>query len=182
MMQQLDQPDLDKLRYPIGRFDVKATVGPDAYGALIDRIAACPARMRDAVADLDDAQLDTPYREGGWTVRRLVHHVADSHVNAYVRFKLGVTEDSPRIKTYDQERWAGLADSRLPIDVSLDLLESIHTRWVALLRDMRPDDFDRKLEHPEMGTIPLEMMLRLYAWHSEHHVTHVTALRARKNW
>ena len=170
------------LRYPVGRFDRAATVPFSEKDALVATIAALPERLRQAVSDLDDAQLDTPYREGGWTVRQLVHHVPDSHVNAYVRFKLALTEERPAIKTYKEALWAELADSRLPIAPSLALLDAVHTRWVALLRDMDEAQYARTLEHPEWGALDLWGMLRLYEWHSRHHYAHVTALRERMGW
>jgi uncharacterized damage-inducible protein DinB len=170
-------------RYPIGRFDRHGTTGPDEFPRLIDEIAAVPANLRAAIAGLDERQLDTPYRDGGWTVRQVVHHVPDSHMNAYIRFKLSLTEDGPTIKTYDESAWAELADTRAtPVAVSLQLLEALHDRWVRLLRAMSADDFRRTMHHPEMGVIDLAVMLRLYAWHGRHHVAHVTGLRERMGW
>ena len=143
-------------------------------------MSGAPARGRRGT---DDAQLETPYRPDGWTVRQVVHHVPDSHINAYIRFRLGLTEDAPRIKTYAEARWAELPDARdLPVDVSLDLLDALHGRWVALLRAMRIEDFERRLDHPEIGIVTLETMLRLYAWHSLHHVAHIARLRERMGW
>jgi uncharacterized damage-inducible protein DinB len=170
-------------RYPVGRFDRHGTTGPDAFPHLIDEIAAVPANLRAAIAGLDERQLDTPYRDGGWTVRQVVHHVPDSHMNAYIRFKLALTEDGPTIKTYDESAWADLADTRAtPVTVSLQLLEALHDRWVRLLRAMSADDFRRTMHHPEMGVVDLTVMLRLYAWHGRHHVAHVTALRETMGW
>lgn len=171
------------LRYPIGPFVTPAALTPSERAAAIERIAAAPAALRRALAGLGPAQLDTPYRDGGWTVRQVVHHVPDSHLNAYIRFKLGLTEEQPTIKPYDQERWARLSDvAAVPVDVSLTLLEALHVRWVALLRGMSAADFARTFVHPEMGTLRLDQTLALYAWHGEHHTAHVTALRAREGW
>jgi hypothetical protein len=171
------------LAYPIGKF---AWSGP---GSAVDRarrieeIAAAPAALRKAVEGLADAQLDTPYRPGGWTVRQVAHHVPDSHVNAYVRFKLAVTEDTPTIKPYDEAAWATLADVRaVPVATSLALLEALHARWVALLKSLGEADWARTFRHPELGVVPLEKNLALYAWHGRHHVAHVTALRERMGW
>lgn len=150
---------------------------------MIDVIAAAPLRMREAVAGLDAAQLDTPYREGGWTVRQVVHHVPDSHMNAYVRVKLALTEDEPTIKPYEEAAWAQLPDSRItPVEVSLALLEALHTRWVDLLRAMDGADFKRSFRHPEHGAVTLDWLVGMYAWHSRHHVAHITSLRERMGW
>jgi uncharacterized damage-inducible protein DinB len=171
------------LRYPIGRAEMEKELTPEQRGELIDRIEETPVRLRDAVAGLSAEQLDTPYRPGGWTVRQLVHHVPDSHLNAYTRFKLALTEDEPAIKTYEEGRWAELPDSRsVPVEVSLALLESLHRRWVALLRALPAADFHKSLRHPEWGVINLDQLLGLYAWHGQHHVAHVTSLRERMGW
>jgi uncharacterized damage-inducible protein DinB len=174
---------IDDLRYPVGHFDRHAVLGPADFPGLIEQIAAAPAQLRAAVEGLDDGRLDTPYREGGWTVRQVVHHVPDSHMNAYVRFKLALTESNPAIKTYDESAWAELADTRTaPIAISLQLLDALHDRWVRVLRDLSADDFRRTLHHPEMGDVDLRLMLGLYAWHGRHHVAHVTTLRRRMGW
>lgn len=171
------------LRYPIGKFHRPEALSAEERRAAIDMIADAPARLRAAIAGLDAAQLDTPYRPGGWTVRQLVHHVPDSHMNAYVRFKLAATEDEPTIKTYEEARWAELADARsAPIEPSLALLENLHKRWVVFLRSLQAADWSRKFRHPELGAMTIEQNLALYAWHSRHHVAHVTALRERQNW
>lgn len=150
---------------------------------MIDQVAAVPLRMRDAVAGLTPAQIDTPYREGGWTVRQVVHHVPDSHLNAYIRFKLALTEERPTIKPYDEARWANLPDTHsTPVSTSLDLLESLHDRWVRLLRAMKENDFQRRLVHPESGEMSVDNLLALYAWHGRHHVAHITSLRGRRRW
>jgi uncharacterized damage-inducible protein DinB len=176
-------PDLEQLRFPVGRFDPKAGFTSYQRGEALDSIAGTPARMRAAVAGLNDEQLDTPYREGGWTVRQVVHHVPDSHMNAYVRFKLALTEETPMIKTYEEAAWAKLADSReTPIEVSLSLLDALHVRFDKVLRAMSDEDFQRKLQHPEWGDLELSTMVRLYEWHGRHHVAHITRLRDRNDW
>jgi hypothetical protein len=150
----------------------------------IEEIAALPGRMREAVAGLGDIQLDTPYRPGGWTVRQVVHHVPDSHVHAYIRLKLALTEDAPTIKPYDEKTWAMLADSRLPVEISLTLLDSIHARWVALCRDLKASDWARTFNHPEYpeGPRTIDWLVQVYAWHSNHHLAHITSLRKREGW
>ena len=173
---------MEELRYPVGRFDPKVQVPHAERPALIDNIAAVPDRMRAAVRGLTEAQLDTPYRDGGWTVRQVVHHVPDSHLNAYIRFKLALTEDAPTIKTYDEAAWAELSDARGPIDMSLALLEALHARWVLLLRAMSEADYERSFQHPEWGTPTLGTILRLYEWHGRHHVAHITHLCERMRW
>lgn len=171
-------------RYPIGRFAAISPATNAVRRAAIEDIAALPARMRAAVAGLSDAQLDTPYRDGGWTVRQVVHHVADSHVNAYVRVKLALTETSPLVKPYDENLWAVLPDSRMPVAPSLAILDGVHARWVALARSMDPGQFTRTITHPEYreGPLTLDFVLQQYAWHGRHHVAHVTALRTRNRW
>ena len=171
--------DLD-LRYPIGRYAPPAAYSDQWRRQCIDAIAAAPAAMRAAVAGADAALLDTPYRPGGWTVRQVVHHVPDSHLNAYVRLKLALTEDRPVIKPYDEEAWARLEDSRsTPIEVSLQLLDAVHDRWGRLLHAMAPADFERRYVHPDTGEHTLHHLVGLYAWHGAHHVAHITALRER---
>lgn len=171
-------------RYPIGKFTPPPdnALSPADRKACIEQIAAAPANFRRAVAGLNDTQLDTPYRDGGWTVRQLAHHVPDSHMNAYMRFKWGLTEDTPAIKTYEEKDWAKTPETRAPIAVSLDLLTALHGRWVMLLRGMSAADFARTIKHPEWGTPSLDTMLGLYAWHGRHHTAHVTALRERMHW
>lgn len=173
---------MDDLRYPIGPFTKPASLDAAARTAAIDTIARAPALFRQAVAGLTDAQLDTPYRPGGWTVRQVAHHVPDSHLNAYVRFKLAVTEDVPTIKPYEESLWAKLADSALPIDVSLRLLDALHERWVVLLRSLGNDQWVREFVHPESGRLRVDQLLALYAWHGAHHTGHVTSLRRRMGW
>ncbi len=171
------------LSYPIGRFDFHQTISPSQYPALIREIAAAPALYRDAVRGLDDSQLDTPYRPGGWTVRQTVHHVADSHMNSFIRLRLALTEPEPTISAYDEKAWAELYDSRTaPVEFSLQLIENLHARWVALLETLSPDDFARSFRHPERGLVRLDTNLALYVWHGRHHAAHITALRERNGW
>lgn len=170
------------LRYPIGRFERPSGVTPDQRTGWIDTIAAAPARYRSAVRGLSEAQLDTPYRPDGWTVRQVIHHVADSHMNSFIRFRLALTEDEPAIKPYDEAKWALLKDAAEPAEVSLQLLDSLHHRWVAMLRSLSPADFSRTLRHPEIGVIDLNFLCGLYAWHSLHHEAHITSLRDREGW
>jgi uncharacterized damage-inducible protein DinB len=171
------------LSYPIGKYEHKGSLLPAERENAIAQIAAAPKRLRDAVAGLSHQQFDTPYRPGGWTVRQVVHHVPDSHINSYVRFKLALTENEPTIRPYDEALWANLQDSRdTPVEVSLALLESLHHRWDVLLRALRPGDFARLLRHPEQGTMTLDDMAGYYAWHGRHHVAHITSLREREGW
>lgn len=171
------------LRFPIGKFARPAALTAEERTAAIARIAAHPAALRAAVQGLDDAQLNTPYRPDGWTVRQLVHHMADSHINAYARTRMALTEATPTIKPYDEEPWAELWDARsLPVEVSLGLVDGLHERWVALLRHLEPAAFARTMVHPANGPMTIDVQLALYAWHCEHHVAHVTALRSRNGW
>ncbi len=171
------------LRYPIGKFTFPEQATDAQCRQWIDEIAAAPAALRSAVAGLSPEQLDTPYRPGGWTVRQVVHHVPDSHLNSYVRFKLALTEEEPTIKPYDEARWAELPDTReTPVEVSLGLLDALHERWVTLLRSLSPADLERTFRHPEMGVVPLRKNVALYAWHGRHHIAHITSLRARMGW
>lgn len=170
-------------RYPTGRFSAKgAPLTPEERAERVARIAALPAESRAAVAGLSDEQLDTPYREGGWSPRQITHHLADSHLNAFIRFKLGLAEDGPTIKPYDQDAWAAMPDSSLPVEASLGILDGMHARWVRLLETMTPEDFGRTVAHPEMGDIDLDFLLDLYAWHGRHHTTQITSLRDRQAW
>jgi hypothetical protein len=171
------------LRYPIGRFHKPETLSAGERGVLIGQIADAPGRLRSAITTLDSVQLDTPYRPGGWTVRQLVHHVPDSHINAFVRFKLALTEHQPTIKPYQEARWAELADGKAQaIEPSLQLLENLHTRWVILLESIAPAGWERTFKHPELGAMRLDQNLALYGWHGRHHVAHITALRERNRW
>jgi hypothetical protein len=173
---------MSDLQYPIGKYLPPATFTETARRAAIAGLAVAPAALRAAVDGLDDAQLDTPYRPGGWTVRQVVHHVADSHVNAYVRVKLGLTEAEPTIKPYAEERWAALPDSTEPIAVSLELLDALHRRWVSLLERIGPEDFARTVRHPELGVLRVDQLIGSYDWHGRHHTAHVVGLRRRMGW
>jgi uncharacterized damage-inducible protein DinB len=171
------------LRHPIGRFSFQAPATAEQRQKWIAEIADAPAQLRAAIAGLKDEQLDTPYRDGGWTVRQVIHHVPESHMNAYIRFKLALTEAEPAVKAYDEAAWAETADVReTPIEVSLALLENLHKRWVVLLKSMSEADFAKQFQHPDLGLVPLEKNLALYAWHGKHHVAHITSLRERKQW
>ena len=171
------------LSYPIGNFDWTQTVTPERRIQFIGDIAAAPAKFREAVHGLNDAQLDTPYRPDGWTVRQVIHHVADSHMNSYIRFRLALTEEQPAVNGYNEKEWAKLHDSQtLPVEVSLQLLDGLHGRWVDLLRSMSAADFERGFRHSEHGLIRLDMNLALYGWHSRHHAAHITGLRERMGW
>ncbi len=174
---------MDDLRYPIGKFQFPESAAPQELSGFIDQIAEAPARLHAVVAGLTDEQLDTPYRPGGWTVRQVVHHVPDSHINSYVRFRLALTEDDPVIKPYEEGRWAELSDARgMPVEPSLALLDSLHARWVPLLRSLSAADWKRSFRHPELGAVRLEQNAALYAWHGRHHVAHITRLRERMGW
>ncbi len=171
------------LRYPIGRFTPPAASLPGIRAAQIETLRQLSERLRAVTAGLSDAQLDTPYREGGWTVRQVVHHLADSHANAYIRYKLALTEDWPTVKPYKEAAWAELADSRkLPIDVSMAIITGMHVRWVALLESLSEDDFNKGYNHPEHGRQNLFTVLAMYAWHARHHTAHIAGLRARQGW
>lgn len=170
-------------RYPIGPFERRDVLTPEERRAMIEDIAATPSRLRDAISGLTAAQLDTPYREGGWTLRQVVHHVPDSHINAYVRLKLALTEDEPTIKPYDEMRWAELVDSRdTAIETSLTLLDALHARWTTLLRSLTEADFRRRFHHPDHGAVTIDWLVAMYSWHGRHHVAHITALRQRSGW
>jgi uncharacterized damage-inducible protein DinB len=168
-------------RYPVGRW-AQPDDRPETAARLVGEIAVLPVQLAAAVAGLTDAQLDTPYRDGGWTVRQVVHHVADSHMNAYVRIKLALTADAPAIAAYDEAAWAELPDSRLPIEPSLALVDALHERWTAVLKPLGPAELARPYRHPEMGDVPVRTALAIYAWHGRHHTAHVTELRKRMGW
>lgn len=171
------------IRYPVGKFEPKPEITHEERQALIDQIAEAPAKLREAVRGLSDQQLDIPYRPGGWTIRQQVHHLPDSHMNAYTRFKLGLTEQHPTIKPYEEQLWAELIDGKSsPIEPSLTLLESLHKRWVIFLRSMTDSDFARTIHHPVSGVMRLDRVLQLYAWHGRHHVAHITSMRERMGW
>jgi hypothetical protein len=170
------------LRYPIGKYEVENQITKAMIDGWIEEIANTPTNLKATVADLRDDQIDTPYRPDGWTIRQVVHHLADSHINSYVRLKLTLTEDAPTIKPYQEEEWAKLPDSHLPIEVSLALLEAVHERWVCLLRSLQPSDLERTFIHPESGEQTIAFYIGLYAWHGRHHIAHITSLRDRLNW
>ena len=174
---------MSDLSFPIGKFQFDGPLTEDQRQKMIGEIAETPSKLRAAVNGLSAAQFDTPYRPGGWTVREVTHHVPDSHMNAYIRFKLALTENEPMIRPYEQQLWAELEDTKTtPIEVSLALLDSLHDRWVRLLRSIQPEQWKRTFRHPELGVLTVERNLGLYAWHGKHHVAHVTELRRRNNW
>ena len=172
----------DDLRYPIGKFDADRKVTAELRREFVQTIRDLPSKIAAAVKGLSEEQLDTEYRPGGWTVRQTIHHVADSHLNSFCRFKLALTEDKPTIRPYYEDRWAELADSKLPVEVSLQILDAVHRRWVVLLEAFSEDEFQKELIHPDSGTWTLEKFLDLYDWHSKHHTAHITKLRERNNW
>jgi hypothetical protein len=173
----------DELRYPIGRFMPVIPATSEVRAAAIRDLAELPARLRAAVNGLSDARLDTPYRPDGWTVRQVTHHLADSHMNGFIRVKLALTEDAPTIKPYDENAFAALPDMRLPVEHSLAVLDGLHARWVALYRTMTGEQYGRSFYHPELEeTVTIEAHVQLYAWHSRHHVAHITELRRREGW
>jgi uncharacterized damage-inducible protein DinB len=170
-------------RYPVGKFSWPEKVAEQDQRTYIQQVEDAPAKLRAAVKGLTDKQLDTPYREGGWTVRQVVHHLPDSHMNSYIRFKLALTENEPAVKPYNEKLWANLPDAAtMPVEPSLALFESLHARFVTMLKAMRAEDFGRKVNHPELGKVTLQNYLALYAWHGRHHVGHITELRKAKGW
>jgi uncharacterized damage-inducible protein DinB len=169
-------------RYPIGKFEKPETITAEDRRYAISALSELPEQLRNAVDGLDSSQLNTPYREGGWTVRQLVHHIADSHMNAFIRTRLALTEDWPTIKPYDENAWATLHDSTAPVEWSLELIESLHARWVMLLQSLSEEQWIRGYRHPESGETPLDVVALIYAWHSRHHVAHITHLRAAEGW
>ena len=175
--------DKSDLRFPVGKFHFPDSISTEERRAFVQQIAETPARLRSAVAGLDDSQLETPFRPGGWTVRQVIHHVPDSHLNSYVRFRLALTEEEPTIKPYREDQWAELPDARTePVGVSLGLLEGLHSRWVVLLRSLTDEQWKRTFRHPELGVLTLEKNAALYAWHGRHHEAHITNLRHRMGW
>jgi hypothetical protein len=177
-MESMEDP-----RYPIGKFQALTSVNDSQRRELIQQIAEAPARLRATVQGMSDHQLDTPYREGGWTVRQVAHHLTDSHMNAYIRIKLALTENEPTIKPYEEKLWAELVDARtMPVEPSLQILESLHKRWVLLLRSLAPSDFSRTFRHPQSGVRDVDWILQLYAWHGRHHVAHITSLKEKMKW
>src|SRR5712671_46218 len=170
-------------RYPIGKFSFDGMLTPQQKTQHLNDIEQTPARLRSAVRGLSDEQLNTPYRDGGWTVRQLTHHVPDSHMNAYIRLRLALTEQEPTIKPYEEARWAELEDAKsAPVEVSLTLLDSLHERWVRLLRSLKQEDYERTFRHPEHGVRTVDWLLFLYAWHGRHHTAHIAELRKAKGW
>lgn len=174
---------MQDLRYPIGEY-ITQPFSEKLFGEWLVDIKNLPQHLENAVQNLDEVQLNTPYRDGGWTVKQLVHHVADSHMNAYIRFKLGLTEDNPVIKPYKEKLWAEMADTEnLPINISLTLLHALHARWYEVLKNMSREDMDRTVFHPEnKKEMTLWYLLGMYSWHSRHHVAHITSLREREKW
>lgn len=180
---------LTDLKYPIGKVadqkfsDIKEYDAKVKEALLLD-IQMCPSLLENAISNLDEHQLSVPYRDGGWTSKQVIHHVADSHMNAYMRFKLGLTEDNPTIKPYDEAAWAELSDTKnLPVNISLTLLHALHTRWIELIKNMNEDDWQRTVFHPEQKrNISLWELLKIYAWHGKHHTAHITGLRERSGW
>ena len=170
------------LRFPIGEFILPGDLGSVDRQRAVDTIAEAPAALRSAVAGLDEGQLDTPYRPDGWTVRQVVHHLPDSHLNSYLRLKLALTEDVPTVRTYEEARWAQLADYASPISMSLDLLDALHVRWVILFRQLDDHQWARRLRHPDLGEMRVDQLAALYDWHGRHHIAHVTSLRQRSGW
>lgn len=183
-MTDASSASLENLRFPIGRFSFPDSPVPPAHRIeLIDSIAATPANVRTAVEGLSAAQIDTPYRDDGWTVRQVVHHLVDSHANSYCRFKLTMTEEHPTIRTYDEAAWGELQDARTAdVDLSLAILDGLHARWTAWLRTLTDADWARTLYHPEVGDLALDQLLAMYGWHGPHHVAHITGLRDRMGW
>ncbi len=175
-------PLLAELQYPIGRFNWSGVNTPTDRERMITVLEQIPGRFMDAVAGLTEAQLETPYREGGWTLRQVVHHVPDSHMQAYSRMKLALTEDTPVIKPYAENRWAELADRSASVEVSLALLKALHARWTLLFRALKAEDWAISFRHPKMGPVSLDKLLAMYAWHSEHHLAHITMTRQAKGW
>lgn len=173
----------EELRYPVGRFRQVEAVSPEDRTSWVADLEGLPAALRAAVADMDGTRLDTPYREGGWTVRQVVHHIADSHVNGYIRFSLALAEDGRVAGLYDQDAWAALPFPRVgPVELSLVLLDGLHARWVATVHGLGNEELARTIEHPEAGVMSVDQLLSLYAWHSRHHLAHITKLRERKGW
>ncbi|WP_020527727.1 YfiT family bacillithiol transferase [Flexithrix dorotheae] len=174
---------MENQKYPIGQYQYPGGYNDQERKALIAEIEDTPKKLYEAVAGLSEKQLDTPYRIGGWSVRQVVHHLPDSHLNSFARFKLALTEDCPQIKAYNEAAWATLCDYKeTPLETSLKLLECLHQRWVILLRSLQEDDFKKRFYHPENGTVSLDYNLGLYAWHGKHHIAHITSLRERMKW
>lgn len=172
----------ENLKYPIGLFSYDPSTAEDLTDRWIKDIASLPRRLYDLIYPLSKEQLNTPYREGGWTVLQVVHHLADSHMNAYIRLKLALTEDNPVIKPYDQDKWAELADYKIKVDDSMELIYGLHKRWARLLHSLTSRQLERTFQHPESGTWTVRKLIAQYAWHSNHHLAHIRTLKERKNW
>lgn len=172
----------EKLKYPIGRVEIPIEMNESRRKTFIKDIADMPELLKEAVKGLNEEQLNNPYRPDGWTLRQVVHHLADSHLNSYIRFKMALTENEPTIKTYFEDRWADLADSKTSIEPSINLIDALHTRWVILLKSLSDKDFERTFRHPDLGLVTLNKALAIYAWHGKHHLAHITCLRDSKNW
>jgi len=171
------------IRYPIGPLKIDDTITREKRLKYLDQFAETPAMLRQAVTGLASSQLDTPYRPQGWTIRQVAHHLADSHMNAYVRFKMALTEDNPTVKSYEQERWAELEDSHTaPVEDTLSVFDGLYRRWIILLRSLSPEGFARTLNHPDWGTIRLDCYLSICVWHGIHHIAHIKGMRQRMNW
>ncbi len=170
-------------RYPIGKFEPKESYTPEDIKVNINRIASLPDKLKNAVTLLNDLQLDTPYRDGGWTVRQVVHHMADSHMNAYIRFKWTLTENSPVIKAYDEKGWAVTPETKGPPSLSLELVTALHAKWVTLLKALTPEDLRKEFTHPETKKqVALDRLIATYAWHGEHHLAHIVSLKEKRGW
>lgn len=173
---------LEKLRYPIGKYDRSQPVTEASLRKAIDSIAELPGELRAAVVTLSDEQLEVPYRPGGWTLRQTIHHLADSHMNAFIRIKLALTEENPTIKPYEEKLWAELPDAAGEVEISLNLLDALHDRWTLLLDNLTPEQWQRTFNHPESGITPLDKTTHLYAWHGKHHLSQIQNLRNRMKW
>ena len=170
------------VRYPIGSFQYDGEMDMEVVNKWVKEIEELPRMLQDAVKDLDDEQLDTPYRLDGWTIRQVIHHLADSHMNAYIRLKLALTEESPVVKTYDETKWAELNDYQFPVEGSLLLLEGLHKRWAELLRTLSQSEMEKTFTHPELGEVLIYKNIGMYAWHGKHHLAHITSLLEQKGW
>jgi uncharacterized damage-inducible protein DinB len=173
---------VEKLKYPIGKFQFEESPNHKVLTQWIDDIASLPIRLIDSIIRLSGEQLNTPYRKNGWTVRQVIHHIADSHANAIIRTKLLLTEDEPTIKPFSEKKWSELNDNELSIEPSLQIIKGVHKRWAHLLKNINADDWERTLNHPEAGKMNLKELTGMYAWHGNHHLAHITSLKERKNW
>lgn len=170
---------MDDLRFPIGKFNLEKEVSENQISSLINQIEALPQLLKRTVQELKEEHLESPYRPGGWTIRKLVHHIADSHMNAFIRVKLAITEDKPTIKPFEEALWAELDDSLIPVEISIKLLEALHERWVILFRSLSALDRVRELNHPDIGLLTINQLIGLYAWHGNHHLAHITSYKCR---